>query len=148
MNVDAAIQMSKQKAGLGAVIRNSSGEIIAAAVQKVVLRENVAIMEAEAVVLGIQVAQKANCAQFIVESDSKEVVELTLNKKEGLAKICWNIEEIQSELKNQVSAAIHFVPRKCNPIVHNLAKIALGYEDPITWIGDFPVHVLMLFSNS
>lgn len=43
-------------------------------------------------------------------------MELTLNKKESLAEICWNIEEIQAGLKNQVSSAILFVPRKCNVI--------------------------------
>lgn len=35
VNVDAAIKTSDQKAGLGAVIRNSSGKIVAAAVQRV-----------------------------------------------------------------------------------------------------------------
>ena len=109
-------------------------EIVAAAVKRVALKGNVANMEAEAVLLGIQVAQKTNCAQFIVESDLKEVVELTLNKKESLDKICWNIEELQAELKNQASAAIRFVPRKCNVIAHNLANVALEFEDAITWI--------------
>ena len=56
LNVDAAIQMSKQRAGLGAVVKNSSGEIMAAAVKRVAFKGNVANMEAEAVLLGIQVA--------------------------------------------------------------------------------------------
>lgn len=75
-------------------------------------------------------------------------MELTLNKKESLAEICWNIEEIQAGLKNQVSSAILFVPRKCNVIAHNLANVALEFEVAVTWIGDFLVQVLMLFSSS
>ncbi|KAK9199288.1 hypothetical protein WN944_014476 [Citrus x changshan-huyou] len=48
--------------------------------------------------------------------------------------------EIQAELKNQASAAIRFVPRKCNVIAHNLANVALEFEEAVTWIGDFPVQ--------
>lgn len=54
VNVHAAIKISDQQAGLGAVIRNSRGKIVAAAVKSVIYRGNVTSMEAEAVLFGIQ----------------------------------------------------------------------------------------------
>lgn len=57
VNVDAAINVSKQKAGLGAVIRNCRGKVVAAAVQGIPYQGNVACMEAEAMLLGFQSAQ-------------------------------------------------------------------------------------------
>lgn len=54
VNGHAAIKISDQQAGLGAVIRNSRGKIVAAAVKSVIYRGNVTSMEAEAVLFGIQ----------------------------------------------------------------------------------------------
>lgn len=84
VNVDAATNLSKQWGGLGAVVRDSSGEIVAAAAQRTTLKGNVADMEAEAVLPGIQVAREANCVHFVIESDSKEVVELVNLFQEGV----------------------------------------------------------------
>ena len=65
------------------------GETIAATVQKVGLKGDVAYMEVEADNLGIQVAQIVKRQPMIVESDSKEVVDLARNKKGCLLEIFW-----------------------------------------------------------
>ncbi|KAL9434617.1 hypothetical protein AB3S75_029296 [Citrus x aurantiifolia] len=131
VNVDAATNLSKQRGGIGAVVRDSRGDCVATAAQRTTLKGNVADMEAEAVLLGIQVARKANCAHFVIESDSKEVVELVLKRKRSLAEISCNIEEIQECLKGQNTASIFYVPRRCNVMAHNLAKFALDCVDPV-----------------
>ncbi|XP_024046754.1 uncharacterized protein LOC112101070 [Citrus clementina] len=84
-NVDAAINVSNQKAGLGVVIGNSMGKVVAAAVQGALYRGEVTCMEAEAVLFDIQSAHQADCFPMIIESDSKEVVDLSLNKKTSKA---------------------------------------------------------------
>ncbi|GAY62607.1 hypothetical protein CUMW_219180 [Citrus unshiu] len=53
VNVDVAIKLSDQTAGLGVIIRDSGGKAVAAAVQKVSFRGDVVYMEAAAVNLGI-----------------------------------------------------------------------------------------------
>ncbi|KAH9774208.1 Myosin [Citrus sinensis] len=131
VNVDAATNLSKQRGGIGAVVRDSKGDCVAAAAQRTTLKGNVADMEADAVLLGIQVARKANCAHFVIESDSKEVVELVLKRKSSLAEISWNVEEIQECLKGQNTTSILFVLRRCNVMAHNLAKVALDRVDPV-----------------
>lgn len=88
-NVDAAIIRSNLTVGLRVIIRDSRGETIAAEVQKVGLKGDVAYMEAEAVNLGIQVAQIVKRQPMIVESDSKEVVNLARNRKGCLLEIFW-----------------------------------------------------------
>lgn len=81
VNVDTTIRVSNQIAGLGVVIRDSRSKVVAAAVQRVPYKGSVACMEAEAVSLGIQVAKNAKFLPMIIESDSKEVVDLSQNKK-------------------------------------------------------------------
>lgn len=80
--------------------------------QKVFFKGDVANMEAEAVIFGFQVAQQTNCMPSIIESDCKEVVELSVGKRSSRTEICWNIEEIQAKLQNQNYFSIQHVPRK------------------------------------
>lgn len=114
VNVDAAIKLSDQTAGLGVIIRDSGGKAVAAAVQKVSFEGDVAFMEAAAVNLGIQVAQNAKFLPIIVESDSKEVVDLARNRKGCLSKIFWQISAIQASLKSLNQSQIQHVSRACN----------------------------------
>ena len=44
---------------------------------------------------GIHMAQQEKCGPIIIESYSKEVVELYMNMKSSITKIYWIIEEIQ-----------------------------------------------------
>lgn len=147
VNVDVAINVPNQKAGLGAVIRNFSGRVVAAAVQRVAYRGNVACVEAEAMLLGIQSAEQADCFPRIIESDSKEVVDLSLNKKSSKTEISWKITEIQARMKNQNSSSITYVPRGCNYIAHFIAKVALDFESQVLWLENFSEQIMCLFSN-
>ena len=104
-------------------------------------------MEAEAVLFGIQVACQAKCDPIIIESDSLEVVELSLQRKSSMAEICWAVEQIQACLKNQSRASIQFVLRNCNVVAHSLAKVALGFESHVVWLKDFPIQIMLLLSK-
>ena len=148
VNVDAAINTSAQQAGLGVVIRNSRGKIIAAAVKRVLYEGSVVDMEAEAVLFGIQNAFQVNCRPMIIESDSSEVVELSINRKGSLTEIAWTIADIQLFSKNQNPSRIQYVPRACNALVDSLAKLALSFERPALWLENFPYNILLLFSKS
>ena len=147
VNVDAAIQLSGLKAGLGVVIRNSNGKIIAAAVKRVCYKGTVACMEAEAILFGILVAQQAECLPMIIESDSTEVVELVLNRKGSMTEISWTVEEIKQRLMNLNTSSIQFAPRKCNTIAYSIAKVAFDFENPVIWLEEFPVQIMMLLSK-
>ena len=147
VNVDAAVKVSEQKAGLGVVIRNSRGRVVAVAVQNVPFRGTVASMEAEAVLFGIETAQQVACVPMVIESDSKEVVDLSLNRKESKTEIEWIIAEIQTKLRIQSQASIQFAPRGCNIAAHSVAKKALDVENQCIRLENFPVHVSLLLSK-
>lgn len=148
MKVDAAIKLSDQTAGLGVIIRDYGGKAVAAAVQKVSFRGDVAFMEAAAVNLGIQVAQNAKLLPIIVESDSKEVVDLARNRKGCLSEIFWQISAIQASLKSLNQSQIQHVSRACNIIAHALAHLALNYDNLVVWVETFPAEILLLISDS
>lgn len=73
INVDAAMDKENMLAGLGVVIRNSRGEVIAAAVKTEKNDGNVERAEASATLWGLQVALKAEAVSVDLESVSKEL---------------------------------------------------------------------------
>ena len=144
VNVDAAIRPSNQTAGLGLVIRDSRGKVVAAAVQKTTYKGDVDCMEAEAVNFGIQVAQNANLLPMIIESDSKEVVDLVCNRKGSRSEIFWTIATIQDSLKRLSGVQIQHVLRSYNHTAHVLGKKALDYVSSVVWLGNYPDEILLL----
>ncbi|XP_015388122.1 uncharacterized protein LOC107178012 [Citrus sinensis] len=147
INVDAAMNVKDQMAGLGVIIRNSKGEVVAAAVQKSCFQLSSTHMEAEAVILGIKSAQRAEFSLMIIETDSQEVVDLTLSKKVSITETSWIIADIQESIQSSNQFSIQYTPRECNVTAHDLAKKALEFENSVFWDGSFPPQIVSLFPS-
>lgn len=48
---------------------------------------------------------------------------------------------------NQSMSSVYFVPRTCNAIAHSIAKVALDFKNPVIWLEDFPMQIIMLLSK-
>ena len=81
VNVDAAIKIDQQIAGLGIVIRNSEGKLIATALKPSKWLDKVDYAKAEATKFELEVAENAGCLPLIVETDSQVVADLVLARK-------------------------------------------------------------------
>ncbi|KAH9704159.1 putative reverse transcriptase/RNA-dependent DNA polymerase [Citrus sinensis] len=99
VNVDAAVGVEQQRAGLGIVIRNSGGKFIAAAMKPSKFIGKIDFAEAEAIRLGLEIAENVGCFPLIVESDAQEVVDLVNFKKSSRAEIFWVASEMQDQVK-------------------------------------------------
>ncbi|KAH9688162.1 reverse transcriptase domain-containing protein [Citrus sinensis] len=99
VNVDAALNSENRSAGVGAVIRDSNGKIVAAGVNQHLLMGSASLAEAEAVLWGLQLARNAAVSSLIIESDCLEVVQLVNNTKGSRSEIFWTILAIQNQIK-------------------------------------------------
>ena len=79
VNVDAATNSEKQISGLGAVIRDENGNVIAVAIKVSKYFGEAAYAEVEAIDWGLQIADRASLNLLVVESDAQEVVKLVNN---------------------------------------------------------------------
>ena len=70
INIDAATNSKKNLAGLGAMIRDETGQVTAAAIKVSKFHGSVAYAKAEAMEWGLQVAKDAQVKNVILESDS------------------------------------------------------------------------------
>lgn len=129
--MDAAVKIKNQIARLRVVVRDSNGEVVAATIQRSMFQRSSPHMEAEAVNLGIKIAQNARYSLMIIESDSQEVMDLILSKKDNIMETSWIIADIQESIQRLNQFSIHHIPRECNVIAHSLAKKALDFENPV-----------------
>ncbi|KAH9728345.1 putative reverse transcriptase/RNA-dependent DNA polymerase [Citrus sinensis] len=141
INVDAAVHAESQMAGLGAVIRNSQGQVVVAAIKSINFQGDVSIAEAKAVQWGMEVASKASFTNVIVETDCSMVADLANNKVSNKTEIWWTIAEIQSSRQDFQSIDFQHVPRQCNTSAHSLAKRALKSSGSVIWRDEFPADV-------
>ena len=106
---------------------------MAATVQRSMFQLSNTHMEAEAVNFDIKIAENARYSPTIIESDSQEVGDLILSKKDNITEISWIIVDIQKSIQRFNQFSIHHIPRECNVIAHSLTKKALDFENPIMW---------------
>ncbi|KAK9997765.1 hypothetical protein SO802_017368 [Lithocarpus litseifolius] len=81
INFDGAVFRDKDEAGLGVVVRDSHGKVIASLVEKIQLPSSSDEVEALAAVRAITLTMDLNLPSFIVKGDS-EVVIFALRKEE------------------------------------------------------------------
>ena len=146
INVDATVHIEQQLIGLGAVIRNSKGQVLGAAVRSTSFQEDVTAAEVEAIKWGMEMAKEARLMDVIVETDCMEVVNLANNETSCRTEILWTISEIQECKAGFQSIQIQHVPRCCNKFAHSLAKRALKSSESVMWLETPQADVLTCFS--
>ncbi|KAL9422921.1 hypothetical protein AB3S75_035080 [Citrus x aurantiifolia] len=146
VNIDAATNLEKNLAGLGAVMRDESGQVTAAAIKVSKFHGDVSYAEAEAMEWGMQVAKEALVKDLIVESDSQGVVNLVNNKQGSRFEIFWVVSEIQKLKDSFDHVSCVYTHRSCNAIAHSLAKLALEKCETVVWKGSYPLQVMYLLS--
>ncbi|XP_024041739.1 probable H/ACA ribonucleoprotein complex subunit 1 [Citrus clementina] len=117
-----------QKAGLGVVIRNDKGDVVAAAIKPSSFNGDVPFAEAEAIEWGMQVAKRAGINAVILESDCQVAIDLTNNRKGSKAEIFWVVSEINERRKEFQEVRFQHTLRSCNANAHSLAKLAVKVQ--------------------
>ncbi|KAH9762740.1 putative reverse transcriptase/RNA-dependent DNA polymerase [Citrus sinensis] len=148
LNVDVATNREKHTSGLGVVIRNAEGIVVAAAINCSKFCGDVAYVEAEAIEFGPQVVGNAKLPFLIVETDSQEVVGFVNNKQSSMKEIFWVVAAIQSLMKNFNQIKVQHIPRSYNAFAHSLAKLALKKCEKIIWMGSDPSELMFVFPSS
>lgn len=133
MNVDTAVNSEQGLTGLGAIVRNVKGKAMAAATWRHIFPNDMEFAEASAIYEGLRMATSVGLHPLVIESDSKNVVDLIQEKTKSICEIGWLIFEVQA-LSNVVRCIVQSVPRPCNMVAHRLAKLALLYPDDRVWL--------------
>ncbi|OVA15951.1 Reverse transcriptase zinc-binding domain [Macleaya cordata] len=135
INVDASFKFPQ--AACAAIARDSAGKFISCSTQ--FLKASTPIeAEANAFLLGINLARNLHLPNCIIEGDSLSVVNV-LNNSTNPAP--WRIRAIISDIRNMrliISVSFVFTSRKANSVAHNLAKHAFMFKISDWWMTPSP----------
>ncbi|KAL5794438.1 hypothetical protein ACOSP7_003032 [Xanthoceras sorbifolium] len=145
LNVDASCNVLSGCSGLGMVVRNATGIVVFAAAVPLKFCADVDVVEAKAILAGIQLTAERGLLPLLVEMDSFNVSHLCngdLLSRSNIENIIFNIQSLMSSLN---IASISFISMLGNGVAHGIAKRAFDLVVPCLWICSFPVWLAKLF---
>ncbi|KAM6567325.1 hypothetical protein CsatA_026453 [Cannabis sativa] len=147
MNVDAAANFSQQTLGIGAVIRNYRGDVLAALSKRVQGCFRSDEMEAKALFHSLNWASQCPFSIDIVETDALRVSSALNSSHKDLS--CFNdlIDDIRCLLSSFPRVAINHARRQANKAAHGLAKYALELDEDVSWIREIPYPIFSIIVN-
>lgn len=142
INVDALINKEGLKMGVGILISNGEGRIVAARTLQIPFVVDPLQAEALASWYGVSFGREMGGSKVILEGDSLMVMAAlkkgeVCNQAHGLL-----LEDIQSTFANFLSLEVHHVKREANMPAHVLAKYAVSHSLDKIWVGECPPFIL------
>ncbi|XP_030970311.1 uncharacterized protein LOC115990640 [Quercus lobata] len=138
VNFDGATFSSKALAGLGAIIRNDQGLVMAAYTQSIPLPTSVETVEVLAARSAICLAKDLNFSKVIFEGDS-EIIIKAINKGDLLSSSFGHIlNDINLLSKSFQRVSFCHTRRLGNRVAHGLARMACNFSDYQVWMEDVP----------
>ena len=121
-NYDGAFFEETNEAGVGVIIRNHKGEVMAFLYQRILFPHSVEAMEAYAARSAIELMSDLGLKEVDFEGDSQTIVNALLNPEPCCALYGHLVND--TKLIAQASLSVHFlhVKRDGNLVAHSLAK--------------------------
>ncbi|KAL2903614.1 hypothetical protein RDABS01_002324 [Bienertia sinuspersici] len=122
VNADAAM-LEKKRVGMGAVMRDREGDVMASTCKQVLGEYDVEVAEALAARHALQVALEIGLTKIILEVDNLKLCQYLKDKKEptGFGKIVQDIKVLASQCTD---ISFSHVKREGNKVAHHLAKLS------------------------
>ncbi|XP_065616449.1 uncharacterized protein LOC136061925 [Quercus suber] len=136
INVDGAVFKSQRTAGVGVVVRDCQGQVVAAMSKKINAPLGPLEAEAKAFEAGTQFAKDVGIQDFIIEGDSLVLYNALCGNTPPPA----SVAAVVLGMKMMCGDCVDFshIRRQGNKPAHLLAKHALSIVDFIAWIEENP----------
>ncbi|KAK2645061.1 hypothetical protein Ddye_020256 [Dipteronia dyeriana] len=123
INTDAAIDASTGRVGVGVIIRDYNGMVIASCTQSIYLNYSLVLVESVVVLRGLRFAFKSGIWPCVIESDSQVVVLMVNSGSSPLDEIGLIVDDIADMMNSIPRCRVCFISRKANMAAHYLAKL-------------------------
>ena len=141
INFDGALFKDTEEAGLGVVVRDSHGKVLASLAKKIKLPSSSDEVEALAAVRAITLAMELNLPSFIVEGDSEVVISALKKKEDSFSSFGHLISSVKQFLVYCNCISFSHTRRSGNSIAHSLAIFAKTIDGVLVWMEDVPPPV-------
>ncbi|KAF5452039.1 hypothetical protein F2P56_027079 [Juglans regia] len=129
--------------GLGVVLRNENGEVLACASSRKVPALDSSIVETVALWFAVELCMDLGFNRVTFEGDAQLVVKTVNSEEEDLSYGGHIIEDIKTILKRSNAWVVQFIGRKGNNVAHLLAKKVLSLDYDQIWIDECPDFIFL-----
>ncbi|KAF5451273.1 hypothetical protein F2P56_026390 [Juglans regia] len=141
VNWDAAL--NSKFMGLGVVMRNEKGEVLACACSRRLPAINYDVAETVALWFAVELCLDLGFNRVTFEGDAQSVVKVVNSREEDLSCGGHIIEDIKTILEGRSAWTVQFIGRKGNEVAHLLVKNALNLEFDKFWIDECPAFIFL-----
>lgn len=145
INFDSAVFADKDSAGIGVVIRNDAGLIMASLTQQIPLPTSVIEVEVLAARRALEFSLELGFDDIVLEGDSELLIKNMMNGGSKLTHYRNIATDILFLLSHFSKANISFVRRHCNQLAHPLAKRAIIPPSMSVWMEEVPPDLESVF---
>jgi ribonuclease HI/exonuclease III len=138
VNWDAALLKDHSGIGIGAIIRDEFGSVIAALSRTVNARMDPVTAEATAALHAVELCRDVGVQDLILEGDSLTVVKAIASRGQINHYFGQIIEDIRMVLRSRRSWSVRHAKREANEAAHGLAKEATRCLSDKIWLEDTP----------
>ncbi|KAM6601123.1 hypothetical protein CsatA_020732 [Cannabis sativa] len=147
LNVDAAVNHELKILGIGAVIRDHCGNVVAALSKPVQGCFRSDEMEAKALFHSLNWVMQMPLSLSHIETDALRVSSALNSSSRNLSSFNDLIIDISCLLSFFSGVTISHVKRNANQAAHGLAKYALELDEDVCWMGEIPNPIFSVIVN-
>jgi ribonuclease HI len=147
INVDGSFHSESHAGSIGAVVRYSKGDFMAASTIFLPYVLSPAVAEAMAMREGLSLANGMGCTNVIMESDSTETIDACNGTEawwEEFAAILADCVDLTSLLN---SVSFQYCPREANEVAHDLARDCFACKSSSSWVEEPPDFIICKLLN-
>nr|XP_023892017.1 uncharacterized protein LOC112004019 [Quercus suber] len=142
LNFDAAVFSELSCSGIGAVIRNDNGEVMAAMSARGPLVADSAVAEVLACRRAMEFAREAGFTELVVEGDNLCVMKALAASEVDRSWLGHIIQDIKWLARNFRRISFSYVRRAANTVAHGLARYAKNIHEDMYRMEENPPPVL------
>ncbi|KAM6547688.1 hypothetical protein CsatB_019364 [Cannabis sativa] len=147
LNVDAALDSSRTKIGIGVIVWNSDGQVVGAMSKPAVCNFKSQEMEAKAMFVGLSWAKQYQIPVDYVETDCLMLV----NALNGCISQNLGFFDLVSDVTFHLSffsnVCVSHIKRDANQAAHGLARQALQLDNNCIWLEEIPSTIFSVVVN-
>ncbi|XP_057794871.1 uncharacterized protein LOC131011108 [Salvia miltiorrhiza] len=138
LDVDFSFHDISGAAGVGFLVRDWTGSIIAAAAHRVGRTETILMGELHAMLLGIGFCLEQDLGPIVLYSDSMLAIHVVHEDYKGMDSLSDELFEAFVVAKDRIVVDFRHVRREANRAAHNLANFAAWSDGVMIWKQGFP----------
>jgi len=146
INFDRAVFKEQAKAGLGSIIRNDHGLVMAASTQVIPLPTSVKMVEVLAARKAFIFANELGFDKVILEGDSEIAIRAMKCDDYSAASFSHIVSDIKAVAAQFRCVIIQHTRRQGNMVAHSLARTSCNFPPFCTWMEEVPLSSFAVYS--